>query len=161
MKKITIVVVAGTFIALAGASIYLSAATVTTSANAQAPRSKMIAFFDGSECPENWSPYANAMGRYVVGLTDGGVSEATVGTALADQEMRSAGEHAHPYTRVVLSGNNNSGFKLSDNGTHLSAREIVRERNSHSEDRDGDGTNDAPVAGTNAPYVQLMACREN
>jgi hypothetical protein len=52
----------------------------------------MVSYFDLSECPTGWSRLAQAEGRAIVGATEDGTLQGTVGEAFGDLEDR---EHAH------------------------------------------------------------------
>jgi prepilin-type N-terminal cleavage/methylation domain-containing protein len=132
-----------------------------------------VAFFDvlandpnrpGNPCPDGWSPFAAGQGRYVVGLPSGGTLLAQVGTALGDQENRPVGAHTHAvndpghqHPVTVPTGAGGGGTSAREGGAPtgsvaLTAGPAVT------------GVTIAPagsVAGTNAPYVQLLACRKD
>ena len=136
----------------------------------------MVAFFDAASCPSGWSEHAAARGRYVVGLNPGGALGGTGGSPLGDREDRAAGQHGHTIQdpghshavwqvgyRLRVPGTNslagNTGFPQTllppaegDNAVRnpiqLGTTGITVNPNS------------AP-AGTNAPYVQLLACRKD
>jgi hypothetical protein len=132
-----------------------------------------VLFFDLAGCPAGWSAYANAQGRYVVGLNPGGALAATVGTALTDQQNRAAGQHSHTITDPGHShGVNGSGAALRVPSAILSfagrgaistlppapnatTTGIMSAQTGITVDES------AGVAGTNAPYVQLLACRKD
>ena len=57
-----------------------------------------VMFFNLNTCPAGWSLFADAAGRYLVGLNTGGTLGLRVGTALLDQEDRATGRHAHSVT---------------------------------------------------------------
>jgi hypothetical protein len=129
-----------------------------------------IAFFDLAACPAGWSPYAAAQGRYVVGTVPGGAPGATVGTALGDQENRATGQHAHGITDPghahavavdpILVGGNVTARRVQGT-SHLTgtAQNIA---NAGLAATTGITVNPAgDVAGTNAPYLQLLACRKD
>jgi hypothetical protein len=130
--------------------------------DATAPQGAVM-FFDRSDCPDGWSQFTEARGRYLVGLPQGGTLKGTSGTPLADQEDRPVGQHnhsgtfnhTHPTTVVtpgttpgvfgVVFGFGGSGF-VQSGGTSGGVLQIA---------------NAGAVAGTNAPYVQLRACRKD
>jgi hypothetical protein len=132
-----------------------------------------VLFFDLASCPAGWSAYANAQGRYVVGLNPGGALAATVGTALTDQQNRATGQHSHTITDPGHShGVNGSGAALRVPSAILSfagrgaistlppapnatTTGIMSAQTGITVDES------AGVAGTNAPYVQLLACRKD
>jgi hypothetical protein len=132
-----------------------------------------VGFFDLASCPTGWSEYVNARGRYVVGLQPGGVGGAQVGTPLSPQQNRIVGQHSHGITDPGHShGINGSGASLrvpnaivSFNGrgpisTLPPAPNAfttgIMPANTGVQVQSAGGT-----PGTNAPYVQLLACRKD
>ena len=108
-----------------------------------------VAFFNLEECPAGWREYVPARGRVVVGVNPDGVLEAEVGTALGDRENRPAGRHSHLAGVNPRSGTNegNNTLVTSNLGVTASLGGVVLPG--------GSG-----VDGTNAPYVQLLACEK-
>lgn len=106
-----------------------------------------IMFFNAPVCPAGWSELASARGRYIVGLPNAGTLGATMGLALSDLENRPVGRHTHTITSIA-------GGKGSNGGTSA---------NSAVGDPAGNITTNAAgaVAGTNAPYIQLLVCQKN
>jgi len=132
----------------------------TNGADAVAPAGAVM-FFATATCPGGWSEYAAAQGRYIVGLPPGGTLEKTDGTALADGEDRPTGAHTHQVVvqaDPILVGGNVTVTSVQ--GTqHTTSRQPLDSTVAAS-----GVTVNAPagsVAGTNAPYVQLLACRKN
>jgi|tagenome__1003787_1003787.scaffolds.fasta_scaffold20180934_1 hypothetical protein len=125
-----------------------------------------VMFFDLAACPDGWSSFDAARGRYLVGLPSGGTAGAAVGTALSDQEDRPTGQHTH--------GVNDPGHihavgydteQLANTGNTIGGTRMQGGSNSGSENSDIAFTgitiqNAGLVAGTNAPYLQLLACRK-
>jgi hypothetical protein len=125
-----------------------------------------VMFFDAATCPLGWSVYDAGRGRYLVGLPDGGAAGATVGTALTDHEDRPTGQHTHsvidpghshsvPYDNEMVAnvGNTIGGTQRVGVDSSTAATSV-----------DFTGITIAPagsVAGTNAPYVQLLVCRKD
>jgi hypothetical protein len=126
----------------------------------------LVAFFNRPTCPPGWREVTALRGRYVVGLPENGTPGAAIGSALADQENRPVGRHAHPvndpghahrYTNplvgeckgrdcgdgTAMEFPSSEGGQTTPSSTGLSVQET------------------GAVAGTNAPYVQLIACTEN
>ncbi|MDL1948337.1 hypothetical protein FBQ97_00780 [Acidobacteria bacterium ACD] len=126
--------------------------------------SGMVAFFALSDCPTGWSAYAAANGRYVVGILSGGTVEGTAGTALSSLEDRPTGSHSHPITDP--GHQHTMSFKLygvySSSGLVLTYGDPSMTLSSSSSTT-GISVNSpsGSVAGTNAPYIQLLACRKN
>lgn len=79
----------------------------------------MLAFYESADCPEGWSPYAEASGRALVGAHDGDGVGTTVGAALTDH-VPAPHTHAVSGTAVVgsagLSGV--AGCCTDSPGTH-------------------------------------------
>jgi hypothetical protein len=129
--------------------------------------SGLVAFFDKA-CPNGWAAYGAAAGRTLVGTPAGGAIGAAVGTALANQENRAVGQHAHGvvdpgHTHSVNAGNTvNAGnvpfVRFQSNGSD----ELLSAGNLTTLGRTTGIAiaNAGGVAGTNAPYVQLTACRK-
>jgi hypothetical protein len=119
-----------------------------------------VMFFNLASCPSGWTELTTARGRYVVGLPASGSLAGTAGTALSNLENRAVGQHthgitdpghAHTYTPPVYtstgSGSSKAGVggatSTSSNPTGISIQ------------------NTGTVAGTNAPYIQLLACQKS
>lgn len=135
----------------------------TPGQDATAPAGAVM-FFDRSSCPSGWSEFTEARGRYVVGVTDDGTLRGTSGTALSDLESRPVGQHTHtgefnhthPLTVITTppgpTGNafgvqwtfGGSAF-VQTGGTSGGVLQIHEA---------------GAVPGTNAPYIQLRACRK-
>jgi hypothetical protein len=134
-------------------------------ADAIAPAGAVM-HFDLPACPAGWSEFADARGRYLVGLPSGGTAKAAVGTALSNGENRPTGQHTHgvndpghthniAYDTDMLAniGNTIGGTRLFgvNNGTAVSDLGFTGITIQNAGD----------VAGTNAPYLQLLACRKD
>jgi hypothetical protein len=129
-----------------------------------------VNFFALASCPAGWSPFADAQGRYIVGLPQGGVLAKATGTPLTDGEDRAAGQHTHgvtdpghAHTAVVdpiLVGGNVAAIRFqgtADDGTGFVQQTLSTDAAPTNLTVNPFGT----VAGTNAPYVQLLACRKD
>src|SRR4051812_17662255 len=148
-----------------------------TAAGASGVPTGAVSFFAASQCPAGWSPYEPARGRYVVGLSSGGTVEGAAGTALGDNENRPVGQHNHgvndPGHRhrvlqaspILVGGNvvpqrimgTTSASQLTalpDNPASLQ-QALSDETTGITLDPAGS------VPGTNAPYVQLLACKKD
>jgi len=123
----------------------------------------MVAFFVGGACPTGWTEYTALRGKMAVGLVSGGADEGGAGTALTNNENRAVGQHTHSVTDsghthaitlragslgvTVVEGDDNTGSSGSVNtGSSTTGISLA---------------NAGSVAGTNAPYVQLIACRKD
>jgi hypothetical protein len=134
-------------------------------ADAVAPAGAVM-FFDLPACPAGWSDFDAARGRYLVGLPTGGVAGATVGTALSDQENRPTGQHTHAvndpgHVHVV----DYDTEQLANIGNTIGGTRQFGGSDSGQKDSELAFTgitiaNAGAVAGTNAPYLQMLACRK-
>lgn len=133
-------------------------------ADAVAPAGAVM-YFDLASCPAGWAEYVPGRGRYLVGVPAGGTGGASVGTALSDQENRPTGQHTHAVNdpghfhtvdydteRLANMGNTIGGTSLfgTNSGganTHPALTHITI-------------ADAGSVPGTNAPYLQLLACRK-
>jgi hypothetical protein len=144
--------------------------------------SGVILHVDAANCPTGWTAYAAAEGRYIVSKIPSATSGLTAGTAFtASQENRATGVHSHTNSQAAttqaahahnlntrLTGGSNTGTNRIDgllaglitqfwdsgtiDGTSLATPTITN----------GAITIDpsAGTAGTNAPYIQLLACKK-
>ena len=123
-----------------------------------------IAFFNLSTCPSGWTEKTELKGRYPVGLPSPGTLGQSVGTPLTNGENRSVGQHSHGVTDpghshtirpnggdTRYSGNTwgygDSNWGVPVYGTSPSTTGLSIQ-------------NSGSVAGTNAPYLQLLACEK-
>jgi hypothetical protein len=131
-----------------------------------------VAYFETAACPAGWTAYEGARGRYIVGLNAGGTLGAPVGTALANQESRAVGQHGHDITdpghahEIRGSG---AALRVPSTIVSLAGRGTVQSvppslntaTTGIVAGPTGVTVNPAgTVAGTPAPYVQLLACRK-
>lgn len=70
-----------------------------------------INYFNATSCPSGWTEYTATQGTYITGLLSGGTLHTLVGTALTNQENRSAAvtvstahTHGTPVADVVTGG---------------------------------------------------------
>lgn len=114
------------------------------------PPTGMVSFFNLAACPLGWTEYTAARGLYVVGKPSGGTlaGSPTGQTALTDKENRPVGQHTH--TATIGLG--------TDSGT-LAGLNAGRANTGVAQFNAGITiANDGTTAGTNAPYIQLLAC---
>jgi hypothetical protein len=154
-----------------------SGSSGVSAAGASGVSSGAVEFYALTQCPAGWSTYEPARGRYVVGVNPGGNVEGAVGTALDDAENRPVGQHNHgvndPGHRhrvlqaspILVGGNvvpqrimgTTSASQLTalpDNPASLQ-QALSNETTGITLDPAGS------VPGTNAPYVQLLACKKD
>lgn len=133
--------------------------------------SNLVAYFDGSSCPSGWTPFEPARGRYLVGIPTGGTLDALVGTALSDQENRPTGRHNHAVTdpghshdigvRSTINGGNTPVNSIQGNASSPDLSLIGHTMSATTGISVDDSSGASGVAGTNAPYLQLLACRKD
>lgn len=122
-----------------------------------------VMFFNLSSCPSGWTDYSSAQGRYLVGKLPGGTLGATVGTAFTvDQENRPVGQHAHSITDLghihsVDTWSPGTGADRGNNLTNQAQRPINTASAVTGISVNATGT----TVGTNAPYIQLLACQKS
>ena len=126
----------------------------------------MVGFFALGACPTGWSEYTALRGRYAVGLVASGTLEGTSGTALTNVESRAVGQHTHSVTDpghthtanvYAATGATTTLAKtiLSDTGTVDATHPV------NSATTGITNANSGSVTGTNAPYIQLLACKKD
>ncbi len=122
-----------------------------------------VMFFNLASCPAGWSELVAAQGRYLVGIPAGGTLGGSSGTPLADREGRPVGQHNHPTTdpthdhtiRAISGSGSLFGLLYGSGGTTTFAYGTQSDRS------DVTVANAGSVAGTNAPYLQLLVCEKN
>lgn len=107
-----------------------------------------IVFFEATKCPDLWNEYSAARGRYFVGLVPGGSPGKSVGIALSDSENRPTGAHTHSYTYSHVVRSPEAGGP----GVYVST--VVEQSGVTG------GVSGGAVEGTNAPYVEVLACEK-
>ncbi len=110
-------------------------------------------------CPQGFVEYTAARGRYILGVPEGGAVEAVVGIALSDQENRPVGQHSHDITdpghsHTYTYKNLNGGTAIGAPGAWLNTQTSNTGTSTTGITISDAGT----VAGTNAPYIQLLLC---
>jgi hypothetical protein len=138
--------------------------------DATAPQGAVM-FFELGTCPTGWTELASARGRYLVGRPSGGTLSAEVGTPLGNTENRpfglhnhgstsTAGGHSHTITSGILDAAGsipNVLLRGSSDPTDVAVVNATNAAGDHSHATNNAGT----VMGTNAPYLQLLACKKN
>jgi hypothetical protein len=146
-----------------GGGAYAVAPRATTAGPGPVPHDGIV-FFKKHSCPSGWTAFRQARGRYIVGLNPGGILNSTVGAALSDRENRATGAHTHPGP----ASSNQWGYDKTPEDMTKPRRPLFGFRPDDAFDPSSNGTAvvgtvPAPtgsVAGTNAPYVQLLACKK-
>jgi hypothetical protein len=131
-----------------------------------------VLMFNATSCPSGWSELTAARGRYVVGLRPGGARAGTAGSALTNLENRATGQHGHSisdtghthgyttnwgYDATPASGTVRRplfGFRIADSAGQPDLPAINPAMTGLSIDAAG------TTPGTNAPYIQLLACQK-
>ncbi len=121
--------------------------------------SGFVGFFNLASCPNGWTELTSARGRYLVGLPSGGTLASTAGTALTNLENRAVGAHAHTVTDPGHSHTYSSSV-----GTSGASNGWTGQATSAQTSTGMTGItigNAGSVAGTNAPYIQLLVCQKD
>jgi hypothetical protein len=125
-----------------------------------------VTFFNLAACPAGWAEFTQARGLYIVGMPAAGTLAGSPAgqTALTNLENRAVGRHAHTATSVDAGhthgiiyenwGVTNGGNPVSK----LSGTGVADATESGKASITTTVNNAGTVAGTNAPYIQLLAC---
>ena len=120
-----------------------------------------IMFFNLATCPAGWTELTTARGRYLVGLPASGTLTGTDGTALTNLEDRPVGQHNHGITDPGHTHTNN-GTTINATGSNTAPGGPVFGPETINSAVTGITVNNAgSVAGTPAPYIQLLVCSKN
>lgn len=123
-----------------------------------------VMFFNLASCPSGWTELTTGRGRYIVGRPSGGTLAGTAGTALTNLENRPVGQHNHPITDPGHTHTTEIGIGVTDdiNGLGLDLAQQAGELFFDSDSATTGITvnNAGSVAGTNAPYLQLLVCQK-
>lgn len=147
-------VTARTLVAGSNVTVTQNTDTITVAATVpDAIPSGAVMPFNLTSCPTGWTEFTYSRGRYIVGRPSGGSNAGTVGTALTDLENRATGIHTHGIT-TGLYGTSAGGYVLQgySSGAGYAMGEISTGLTIN---------NSTGVAGTNAPYIQLLICSKN
>ena len=124
--------------------------------------------FNLASCPTGWAELEAARGRYVVGLNDGGTLGGLGGDALDDLEDRAVGQHGHSLSTHTHEGSDDWGYdETTPEGSVRRPLFGFRPDDANSPDVPVVDSANATVgiagsvAGTNAPYIQLLICEKN
>ena len=124
----------------------------------------MVSFFNLAACPTGWTALAAAQGRYLVGLTTGGTLAGTAGNALSDSESRAAGVHSHSVSDPGHYHNLTTTSASEDSWVSAGTDKNVRVFGLVSTYSASSGVGVVAsngIAGTNAPYLQLLVSSKN
>ena len=163
---------------LSGANLTsLNATNISTgtlaSARGGVPANAVI-FIPATTCPTGYTEYTTLRGRYAVGLVANGTSAATVGTALTNTENRAVGQHTHTqnaHNHGITDPGHDHGIEESSstsggagNGPSPGTASDDLSTNDMTgitiNNQTATNQNTGSVSGTNAPYVQLLACQK-
>jgi len=120
-------------------------------------------FFNLATCPSGWTELSAARGRYLVGTPSGGTVSGTAGTALTDLENRAVGQHMHTYSETSHSHTQQKPV-LSAVDAQSASNVIRRYTTTGNVVAQTSGitiNSTGTVAGTNAPYMQLLLCQKD
>lgn len=149
---------------IVGVSSITASITVGGVDNASVPRGAVM-FFNLAACPTGWVALIAARGRYLVGLPSGGTLAGTDGTALTDLEDRPVGQHNHATTDPGHAHNfvgDATGTDTVPGGDAGAASTSGSYAGIVASNTTGITVNNAgSVAGTPAPYLQLLVCQKN
>jgi len=125
-----------------------------------------VMFFNLTACPSGWTELTSARGRYAVGLPLSGTLAGTAGTALTNQENRAVGQHNHG----VSDPTHTHSVRVQNAGGTADTKVARQTEQGSTADVSGAAlgastgisvNNAGSVAGTNAPYIQLLACQKS
>jgi hypothetical protein len=108
-----------------------------------------VMFFNLPSCPGGWAAFAGAQGRYIVGVNSSVNVGLTRGTPLNDGDNRPAGAHTHSFSILSIgsTGDYSAYIPVNNEGGN-GPSSITTDYGS------------SLVPGTNAPYIQLLACEK-
>ncbi len=144
--------------------------TSQTTAAAGGVPAGLVSFFNLAACPSGWTELTAARGMYIVGLPAAGTLAGTSGTALTNLESRPVGQHNHtisitdPGHRHTAWPNPGDGNGNNSGGVTFGCCMGSAQTNWTSTTTTGitaSAANSGSVAGTNAPYIQLLACEKS
>lgn len=129
----------------------------------------IVSFFNLTTCPAGWTEFTNARGRYIIGLPLSGTLAGTNGTALTNLEDRPVGQHTHTINDPSHSHNPQKNTYGSAGQSRLSwvsdtwgdPVPFPHGPPSTSSTTGITINNTGSVAGTAAPYIQLLVCQKN
>ncbi|MCP6719697.1 MAG: hypothetical protein KJI71_05810 [Patescibacteria group bacterium] len=136
-----------------------------------------VMYFNLTTCPTGWNEMVSAQGRYLVGVSGTGRTigdNGIAGTAFTTNlENRTVGEHTHTFTgddlpththilqRFVGAGGSTEELSVKFDATGQSPLAAGNVESVSAGTPTGTNTENGSVAGTNAPYIQLLVCVKN
>jgi hypothetical protein len=135
-----------------------------------------IAHFNSATCPAGWAEFTAGRGFYILNRVASGTLATGVGTALTNQENRPVGQHNHgltmdPHTHPFTPQNSMAGAgAVSGSAASIKADQATTSganlatgpsATTSATTSTGTIANSGSVAGTNAPYIQLLACSKS
>lgn len=124
-----------------------------------------VMFFNLLRCPKGWTELNAAQGRYIVGLPAGGYLAGIQGAPLLNLEDRPVGQHVHGLGQSNqpqwVSAAAGPGERCIRNYPQYLCTDQWKRIEAHPGDRANLVVEPSgPVVGTNAPYIQLLACQK-
>ena len=126
-----------------------------------------VMFYNLSSCPTGWTELTAGRGRYVVGLPASGTLAGTAGTALSNLENRPVGQHNHPVTDPGHGHTQRGWQQVAGSAygwnvqTNVGPGYTDYALTTASTTTGFTINNTGNVAGTNAPYIQLLVCQKD
>jgi len=127
-----------------------------------------VSFFNLGSCPSGWTELTTARGRYLVGRVAGGTLGGTVGTALSNLQNRAVGLHTHGVTdpghfhNSIIDQGATDATDQTGEFQDTAMPTIFSDFDQTTIGFTGLTINNAgSVAGTNAPYLQLLVCQKS
>jgi subtilisin-like proprotein convertase family protein len=130
--------------------------------NAAIPKGAVMPF-NLTVCPVGWTELVAARGRYIVGLQEGGAVASTIGNPLANNENRAIGQHSHTASQAAHThGYNRPEGTVPGRCCGYTAYAAYLVDATTAAVAPAVSVADAgTVAGTPAPYMQLLMCTKN
>lgn len=124
----------------------------------------MIAYTDGALL-SGWADYTSTLGgRYVVATPTSGSTTGTVGTALSNKENRETGTHNHTITDPGHAHTENAYYSTGIDVANIfgtTPADTTPMPTTLSSTTGISLATSGSVAGTNAPYMQLLAMKKS